>query len=219
MALLTAYRVCIISVVRLQSLLAISNSTDPTKDNPPAATLSAVEANVGIITACLPALRPVLSAILPQYFPPTTRSRYTRTIDEEQPKQLRILSATSRPPTASTYKKSHSRSASDTSDSTKVGSEQGDMLPSKCQAALAGTGTRIHGPPRKVHIRAASSLNGTPRLPALPENVATLGWGGGQIHHMRSSSTPVSVGHYASTPRTPVFQKPLPVTPFPVMPS
>jgi hypothetical protein len=219
---LTRFRVCIISVVRLQSLLAISNSTDPTADNPPAATLSAIETNVGIITACLPALRPVLSAVLPKYFPPTTRSRYTRTIDEEQPKHLRILSATSRPPTASTYKNGHSRSTSDTTDSTKVGSELGETP--KYQAALAGTATRINGPARKVHIRAASSLGGslggTPTLPMLPENIATIGsveWGGGQPHHFRSASTPVSSRNYVFTPKTPVVQKPLPLTPFPVM--
>ncbi|KAF2993176.1 hypothetical protein E8E13_000879 [Curvularia kusanoi] len=51
--------VCVVSIVRLQSLVAISNSDDPTYDNPPAATWSSVETNIGIICSCLPLLRPL----------------------------------------------------------------------------------------------------------------------------------------------------------------
>ncbi|CAI6319376.1 unnamed protein product [Periconia digitata] len=51
--------VCIVSILRLHSLIAISNSDDPTFDNPPAATWSAVEMSVGIVCACLPCLRPL----------------------------------------------------------------------------------------------------------------------------------------------------------------
>ncbi|OCL10124.1 hypothetical protein AOQ84DRAFT_289897, partial [Glonium stellatum] len=60
--------VCIVSTLRLQSLVAISNSTDPTFDNPPAATWSSIETNVGLICACLPALRPLLSRLFPRVF-------------------------------------------------------------------------------------------------------------------------------------------------------
>ncbi|ORY11593.1 hypothetical protein BCR34DRAFT_447226, partial [Clohesyomyces aquaticus] len=60
--------VTLISIIRLQTLVRISNSKDPTFDNPPAATFSAVETNVGIVTACLPSLRPLLAHMLPSYF-------------------------------------------------------------------------------------------------------------------------------------------------------
>lgn len=65
--------VCIVSILRLQSLVIISNSTDPTFDNPPAATWSSIETNVGLICACLPALRPLLSQLFPRVFPSTLR--------------------------------------------------------------------------------------------------------------------------------------------------
>ncbi|KAK3203493.1 hypothetical protein GRF29_112g1481867 [Pseudopithomyces chartarum] len=67
--------VCIVSILRLQSLVAISNSDDPTWDNPPAATWSAVESNVGIICSSLPCIRPLLARWLPRVF--TTGHRST----------------------------------------------------------------------------------------------------------------------------------------------
>jgi hypothetical protein len=58
----------------------ISNSTDPTYDNPPAATWSSVESTVGIICACLPSLRPVMQRAFPRLFSFTGSSRGTRTL-------------------------------------------------------------------------------------------------------------------------------------------
>ncbi|KAJ5225876.1 hypothetical protein N7468_007101 [Penicillium chermesinum] len=60
--------VMITSILRLKSLLVISNSTDPTYDNVGAATWSAVECNVAIICACLPSTRALLSKLLPHLF-------------------------------------------------------------------------------------------------------------------------------------------------------
>jgi hypothetical protein len=69
--------VCLVSILRLQSLVAISNSPDPSYDNPPAATWSSVETNVGIICACLPLLRPLITHWLPRAFPSRHRSVYS----------------------------------------------------------------------------------------------------------------------------------------------
>ncbi|KAI4654260.1 uncharacterized protein J4E78_007305 [Alternaria triticimaculans] len=69
--------VCLVSILRLQSLVAISNSADPSYDNPPAATWSSVETNVGIICACLPLLRPLITHWLPRAFPSRHRSAYS----------------------------------------------------------------------------------------------------------------------------------------------
>ncbi|KAF9889398.1 hypothetical protein FE257_007299 [Aspergillus nanangensis] len=60
--------VLVTSILRLQSLLVISHSTDPTYDNPGAATWSAVECNVAIICACLPGTRAFISRLLPRFF-------------------------------------------------------------------------------------------------------------------------------------------------------
>lgn len=62
------------SIVRLQSLVAISGSKDPTYDNAPAATWSGVEANVGIICSCLPLMRPLATQWLPGVFSSNKRS-------------------------------------------------------------------------------------------------------------------------------------------------
>jgi len=60
--------VCLISILRLQSLISIANSSDPTYDNTPAATWSSAELNVGIICSSLPTLRPLISRYLPSLF-------------------------------------------------------------------------------------------------------------------------------------------------------
>ncbi|OGM45087.1 hypothetical protein ABOM_006658 [Aspergillus bombycis] len=68
--------VTVTSILRLQSLLIISQSTDPTYDNPPAAMWSAIECNVAIICACLPVMRPLISRLIPRIF--STRSNGSR---------------------------------------------------------------------------------------------------------------------------------------------
>jgi hypothetical protein len=73
--------VLITSVLRLRSLLVISNSTDPTYDNVGAAEWSAIECNVAIICACLPSTRAFISRLLPHFFSTGSngyRSRTTR---------------------------------------------------------------------------------------------------------------------------------------------
>ncbi|KAF2648432.1 hypothetical protein K491DRAFT_670618 [Lophiostoma macrostomum CBS 122681] len=57
--------VCLVSIFRLQSLVKISTSHDETYDNPPAATWSSVETNIGIICSCLPCLRPLMTRVFP----------------------------------------------------------------------------------------------------------------------------------------------------------
>ncbi|BCS27547.1 uncharacterized protein APUU_60595S [Aspergillus puulaauensis] len=71
--------VCVTSVCRLVALKKISDSSDPTYDNVGAASWSAIECNVGIICACLPTLRPLVSRIIPQLLSSLTASRHPRT--------------------------------------------------------------------------------------------------------------------------------------------
>ncbi|KAL2870512.1 putative integral membrane protein [Aspergillus lucknowensis] len=70
--------VFVTSILRMQSLLVISESKDPTYDNVGAATWSAVECNVAIICACLPATRALISKLIPRLFS-TRRSKNTST--------------------------------------------------------------------------------------------------------------------------------------------
>ncbi|KAL4733519.1 hypothetical protein BDV11DRAFT_199852 [Aspergillus similis] len=60
--------VLVTSILRLKSLLVISDSEDPTYDNVGAATWSAIECNVAIICACLPATRAFISKLIPRLF-------------------------------------------------------------------------------------------------------------------------------------------------------
>ncbi|KAJ5495216.1 hypothetical protein N7539_000332 [Penicillium diatomitis] len=71
--------VCITSIIRLTALKKIADSLDPTYDNVGAASWSAIECNTGIICACLPTLKPLLSKILPGLVSTFTCSKPTRT--------------------------------------------------------------------------------------------------------------------------------------------
>ncbi|KAF7590613.1 hypothetical protein BBP40_002608 [Aspergillus hancockii] len=71
--------VLVTSILRLRSLLVISESTDPTYDNPDAATWSAVECNVAIICASLPSTRNLISRLVPRMFSTRGNGYRTRT--------------------------------------------------------------------------------------------------------------------------------------------
>jgi hypothetical protein len=61
------------TVLRFHALYIASVSTDITYDNVGAATWSAVELNVGIICACIPAMRPLINLVFPRLLS-TTRT-------------------------------------------------------------------------------------------------------------------------------------------------
>ncbi|KAF2463476.1 uncharacterized protein BDR25DRAFT_245562 [Lindgomyces ingoldianus] len=215
--------VCLISIIRLQTLVRISNSKDPTFDNPPAATFSVVEVNVGIVCACLPSLRPLFAHMLPSYFPPIPQLNTSRRNDEErqQPKHLRTLSSQTHPYTAGeSSRPSYSRGGATNTTWSRNESELEQMY--NHQATVLGTGTRINGPVRQVtinHTPRISSSHPAPRLPRLPENLATIGSVGASrpsSKHSRRSSGPRnhSRKHHA---RNSSLHKPLPITPFPVL--
>ncbi|KKK12119.1 hypothetical protein AOCH_002658 [Aspergillus ochraceoroseus] len=68
--------VLVTSVLRLRSLLVIADSSDETYDNVGAATWSAIECNVALMCASLPATRAFISRLLPRFFS-TGRSKGT----------------------------------------------------------------------------------------------------------------------------------------------
>lgn len=203
---------------------------------------SAIETNVGILCACLPSLRPLLSAMMPTYFPDSTRYTNGRTRDEEQPKHMRHPSASSRPYTAASENRAnhsrnesanwpqisgpvsrsgHSRSVSASSRAYSREENELDVMQGH-QATLVGTARSINGPIRQITLASGHQQHNVhplrmspfsppliPKLPRLPENIATIG--------------PLERTVYVPprpwrTPRTTAFHKPLPITPFPIMP-
>jgi len=59
--------VCIVSMIRIKSLVEISSSSDVSYANPPAAAWSAIELNVGIICASLPSLKSMVTRYFPRF--------------------------------------------------------------------------------------------------------------------------------------------------------
>ncbi|KAH6892391.1 hypothetical protein B0T10DRAFT_559979 [Thelonectria olida] len=60
--------ITIISIIRLQSLIQFSKTSNPTFDNSPAIYWSVLECDMFIICACMPAIRSVLSKVAPAFF-------------------------------------------------------------------------------------------------------------------------------------------------------
>lgn len=59
---------CIVSLLRLQSLYAISVSNDISWENCQAAIYSNLEVNIGIICCCLPSFRACINRLYPSFF-------------------------------------------------------------------------------------------------------------------------------------------------------
>jgi len=68
---------CIISILRLQSLLVFLHNSDISWHNPLAAIWSSLEVNIGILCSCLPTLKAMVS----RYFPRAFNSSYLRGSD------------------------------------------------------------------------------------------------------------------------------------------
>ncbi|KAF2199329.1 hypothetical protein GQ43DRAFT_433488 [Delitschia confertaspora ATCC 74209] len=208
--------VCIISIIRLSSLARIANSKDPTFDNPPAATLSAVESNVAIICACLPSLRPLLSRTFPNFFPATSQLPSGHKEDEEHAKTTGTYSSR-------TYTTGSVHPPADYSkgiDTPKTSNELELEYAYPEQASVLRTGSRLQGPVRQVHIRnpsrAPSIENLEQRLPSISGNLSTIGSFdlSQQSSHQWLSTNPKRAQRHR--PRPLVLHKPLPITPFPV---
>ncbi|CRG87261.1 hypothetical protein PISL3812_04278 [Talaromyces islandicus] len=67
--------VLIISIIRLQSVRVLSTSSDFIYDSPSFSMWSSIECSTGIICACLPTLRPLLSRVWPSIIPDLDTSR------------------------------------------------------------------------------------------------------------------------------------------------
>ncbi|KAH8894656.1 hypothetical protein GQ53DRAFT_744746 [Thozetella sp. PMI_491] len=67
--------VCITSIIRLKSLLAISTSPDTTFDGVEIAIWSNIEINIAIICASVPALKPLVTKIFPKLLGSSFRSK------------------------------------------------------------------------------------------------------------------------------------------------
>ncbi|KAF2689161.1 hypothetical protein K458DRAFT_291797 [Lentithecium fluviatile CBS 122367] len=227
--------VCLSSIIRLQSLVRIANSPDPTYDNPNAAMFSAIEVNIGILCACLPSLRPLLSAMLPSYFRSTAPYMNVETRDEERPKHTRYPTVSSVTFVPGMAKRSyHSRTGSNSSQAYtpryghsrtgSQGSSRSNLGIENELDVLSSSGRGSNGPVRnsprvsahpghQLHpLRMSPFSPVIPRLPRLPEHIAAFGPLSPAFRSSRHSR------HQRRASRTPVFQKPLPITPFPIMP-
>lgn len=65
---------CIVSMIRLKSLMHFSNSVDPSWDNVPVVTWTVIELCAAMICASLPALRLLVMHLFPRIFPSSLRS-------------------------------------------------------------------------------------------------------------------------------------------------
>ncbi|KAH7392522.1 hypothetical protein BKA66DRAFT_510100 [Pyrenochaeta sp. MPI-SDFR-AT-0127] len=230
--------VTLVSVVRLHSLDNISNSNDISFDNTAHATLSAVEVNVGIVCACLPAMRPLLALMMPKYFSATTQYTNVPNPDVEQLKYLKTPLNSTRTNTART----------NTPRAVTPGATETHQIPKPTLSRTTSgkfsviVNSRPHTPgySSTSHSRSGSNVSVdstamrskpahfqgrinplrlspvTPSLPPIPVRLSTISPLAPGSHTRRPSDVSASTPSSSLPPRTPGSAKPLPITPFPV---
>jgi len=241
----TIHSVTVVSTIRLYTLDNLANSKDQTFDNSDQATLSAVEVNVVIICACLPAMRPLFAVMMPKYFSSAPAYTTATAPDLERPKDIRTGSTSTRVDTpalsirptfsgnnssqasldmrpltsgqASQRSHSHSRSAS-TSHS-RNGSIARSHSGSTLSVAIPTRATPFQGKalnPLRMSPVTPFAPPASLRLSRLTEDDAVTR--PSTVHSRRPSETSINLSRLPSRrpPRTPVSTKPLPITPFPV---
>ncbi|KAH7129284.1 hypothetical protein EDB81DRAFT_661477 [Dactylonectria macrodidyma] len=76
---IVGFVITIVSILRLQSLIQFSKTSNPTYDNSPAIYWSVLECDMFIICACMPAIRSVLSRLAPEFFGTNPKMSYPST--------------------------------------------------------------------------------------------------------------------------------------------
>ncbi|KAJ4994500.1 hypothetical protein SVAN01_00329 [Stagonosporopsis vannaccii] len=229
--------VIVVSTIRLYSLDNLANSRDQTFDNSDQATLSAVEVNVGIICACLPAMRPLFAVMMPKYFSSAPAYTTTPAADLERPKDIHTGSISTRvdTPTQSLHPISSRAGSSQASLDLRPHTSGQSSQRSHSHSRSASTSHSRSGSTLSVAIpartapfqgKALNPLRMSPVTPFAPpaslrlsrlseDDAATLP---GTAYSRRPSETSINLSRLPSRrpPRTPVSTKPLPLTPFPV---
>ncbi|RMZ71280.1 pth11-like integral membrane [Pyrenophora seminiperda CCB06] len=189
--------VTLVSIVRLYSLDNIANSNDVPFDNPDHATLSAVEVNVAIICACLPAMRPLFALLMPQYFSSAAQLSSFQVLDIERAKngqkpQTSPRPAT-RPPTAYTTRPSTARTYSDRSEirrpntATRADSAQSVVTLQSLKPTLSRTTSGLLPPmpnrPSQLHLSSRPGHSRNPSNSSIQSNMTTTTQGRSTIHN------------------------------------
>lgn len=228
----------VVSTVRLYSIDDTANSTDQSFDSSDQVTLSAVEVNVGIVCACLPAMRPLFAVMMPKYFSAAPAYTNVPGNDVEQPKDTRAATISTRvgTPTQS-IRPSYSRAGSsklsietrpNTSGqaSQRTKSRNGSSAHSRNGSNLSVTipGRTTAGPFQGSALNPLRMSPVTPFAPPISlrlgrlseDETSTLAPG---AYSRRPSEASINLTRLPTSrrpSRTAVSTKPLPLTPFPV---
>ena len=227
-----------VSIVRLYSLNNLANSNDPTFDNADQATLSTVEVNVGIICACLPAMRPLFALMMPKYFSSTLAYTPVPATDVERPKHIRAGPVSTRvdTPTQSIRPSYSGAGGSQVSINTRphTFSQASQRTQSRSASTIqshSGNNLSVTIPGRSTtgpfQGKALDPLRMSPVTPFAPpaslrhgrppeDDIATLA---PVAYSRRPSEASINLTRLPTSkrpPRTPASTKPLPLTPFPV---
>lgn len=228
----------LVSVVRLHTLDNISNSSDVSFDNVAHATLSAVEVNVGIICACLPAMRPLLALTMPKYFSATAQYTNVPALDVEQLKHIHTPSVSTRTNTARTNtpravtprvaenhqlpKPTLSRTTSGkfsiitSSRPHTSGHSSASHSRSGSNVSVDSAAMRLQPSHFQGQINPLRMSPVIPFSPPMPVRLPTISPLAPNSHTRRPSDVSTTTFSSSLPPRTPGSAKPLPITPFPV---
>lgn len=224
--------VTLVSVVRLHTLDDISNSEDVSFDNLSHATLSAVEVNVGIICACLPAMRPLFALMMPKYFSAASQFTNIPVLDIERPKHMRNPSGSTQvnttrantPRVATPHQAPRPTLSRSASGRFSVANSRPHTpgIPSIGHSRSASHNSIKSQTAKPNPVRFQGRINPlrmspvTPFSPPVPLRLSKLFPVAPGSYNRRPSDVNTSTPSTSLPPRTPGSAKPLPLTPFPV---
>ncbi|KAK6526549.1 hypothetical protein TWF694_005131 [Orbilia ellipsospora] len=176
--------ICIVSILRLRFLIKLSQSTDPTWDQPATAYWSAIEMNISIVCACLPALKPLITLIAPSAFDTTGAASKGPSYGDYHHSGRKITSGSYARNTSDRVRRSRREHGviTTTDEELEMGFQDVDIrggrgAEQRFSSHMIGdakgyhTSTAVHGEPNFVHVASGTTMGGIKQTTVIEQNV------------------------------------------------
>ncbi|EPS38843.1 hypothetical protein H072_7393 [Dactylellina haptotyla CBS 200.50] len=173
--------ICIVSILRLRFLIILSKSMDPTWDQPATAYWSAIEMNISIVCACLPALKPLISLVAPSIFGTTATGSQPPSYGDYRHRSKKISSGGGHGRNFSdkTRRSRSGHGVTTTDEELEMGFQDIEISGGRVQRYSVNQGEEtsayynnsLHGKPTLVHVASGTTMGGIKQTTVIEQNV------------------------------------------------
>ncbi|KAF3912468.1 hypothetical protein ABW20_dc0104410 [Dactylellina cionopaga] len=189
--------ICIVSILRLRFLIILSKSMDPTWDQPATAYWSAIEMNISIVCACLPALKPLMSLVAPSVFGTTATGSQPPSYRDYRHGSKKIGSGGGRNFSDKIRRSRSGAGITTTDEDVELGFQDIEISGGRDQRYSTnnnGDDTKpyynnsLHGKPTVVHLSSGTTMGGIKQTTVIEQNVVITNSGGERDSSSESES-------------------------------